>query len=171
MAASKTGMTIGELMDSVQVKNRVCDGIVRITFDGKQVEWAPGEVKNLPRALAEWFQAKSLYLFNPGDINEGIPAKSHYKLAILGMGQDEDDLTKEGVNVPELLDAQNMPELTRVDPATGKPMRRVYIDPRSTGARDSSPKKALSKAMTKESAMALAQAAQTDLGGADKVEE
>ncbi len=156
-------MQLSDMLDSVEVKNRVADGAVCITFDGKLVEWKPGEVKRLPRKLAEWFQAKSLYLFHPGDIVEGIPAKSHYKLAILGIGQDEFELTKAQSDVPELLDAQNMPELTRVDPQTGKPMRRVYIDPRSTGARDQYVPKALGKAMTTEDAMALETAVQQDM--------
>jgi len=156
--------SFSEIMDSVEIKNRVIDSKVRITFNGKQWEWEPGEVKRMPRKNAEWFLAKSLYLFHPGDINEGIPSKSHYKLAILGEGQDEFDLVKNDVNVPELLDAQNMPELTRVDPATGKPMRRVYIDPRKTGAQDRYVPVKLKPAMSKEDGDALAAAAQADLG-------
>jgi len=160
-------MKLEQMMDSVEVKNRVVDGPVKITFDGTMVEWAPGEVKRLPRKLAEWFQAKSLYSFHPGDINEGIPAKSHYKLVMLGCSQDEGDLSKLAVNeVKELLDASNMPELTRIDPTTGQPLRRVYIDPRSTGARDKyvakelQATKSVSSAIVREAAEQIADAAQ-----------
>lgn len=130
-------LDINSLMDNVSVKNRIVDGIVNIVFDGKQVRWEAGQTRQMPRKLADWFQAKSLYQFNPGDVNEGIPSKSLYKLVILDAGQDESEITKaEVANVKELLDTENMPETWVVDPATGKRMRRVFIDPRSTGARD-----------------------------------
>lgn len=126
---------IKELMNVVQVKNRIVNGKVRQTFDGKEFLWEPGEVKTMPRAHAEWFVEKSMYLMLPGDIDEGTPASSHYKLVILGDGRDESDLQRaEVAEVQELLDVKNMPQLQRVDPKTGEPMRRVYINPRSTGA-------------------------------------
>jgi len=68
--------------------------------------------------------------------------------------------------VKELLDVSNMPELTRIDPQTGKPLRRVYIDPRSTGARDNfaqrerAATKTVSSAIVKDAAERLADAAQ-----------
>lgn len=161
-------VNINQLFDTVGVKNRIVDGMVRITFDGTQIEWAPGETKQMPRKHAEWFVAKSLYLFQSGDINEGESSKSHYKLCILGGGEDETDLLREDVlAVKELLDAQNMPHLTHVDPATGKAMRRVYIDPRSTGASDMAQRQAeesttkrLSSAIVRDAAERIAEAAQ-----------
>jgi hypothetical protein len=159
---------INDVMDTVQLKNRLVDAPVRITFDGKQVVWNPGQARSLPRKLAEWFQAKSLYCFNPGDIDEGISAQSQYKLVILGSGQNEGDLTKEDVQaVRELLDTQNMPGLARVDPTTGKLMRRVYIDPRATGANDMAQRQAeervtkgISSRIVAEAAEQIAEAAQ-----------
>jgi len=126
---------IDALLDGVDIKNRVVDGPVFLTYNARQVKWEPGEVKRMPRALALWFQNKSMFHLNPGDYNEGIPSKIEYKLAIIGQrGEDESDITREYVlSVKELLDVQNMPQLQRIDPKTGLPMRRVYIDPRSTG--------------------------------------
>lgn len=157
-------------MDTVQIKNRIVDGIVRITWDSKQFEWAPGQVMSMPRKLAEWFRDKSLYLFNPGDVSEGISAQSHYKLWIVGDASHEgSDLTKADLaEVKELLDVKNMPETNMIDPATGKPLRRVYIDPRSTGARDTRAKhhanepgiKKVSSAIVKDAAERIADAAQ-----------
>ena len=159
---------INDVMDTVQVKNRLVDASVRITFDGKQVVWEAGQSRSLPRKLAEWFQAKSLYCFNPGDIDEGIQAQSQYKLVIVGSGQAESDLTKADVQaVRELLDTQNMPGLARVDPTTGMLMRRVYIDPRSTGANDQAQRqteervtKGISSRIVAEAAEQIAEAAQ-----------
>jgi len=170
-------MDINEMLSSVTVKNRVTNEAVRITFDGRLIVWQPGESKQMPRKLADWFQAKSLYLFHPGDPTDPEnPQKFHYKLAILGVGQDETPLTREDVNVPELLDAQNMPELRRVDPKTGEPMRRVYINPRSTGARDDfvakerQVTKDVSSAIVKDAAERIADAAtgvsETEIGAA-----
>lgn len=123
-----------EIVASVSLKNRVKDGSVFITRNARQQEWKPGEVKVLPRKIAEWFRDKSRFRVNPGDPNEGIPATIEYKLVIVGDGQDESDITREYVlSVKELLDVQNMPHLQRIDPKTGLPLRRVYIDPRSTG--------------------------------------
>lgn len=129
-------MGIEQIVNTVGLKNRVVDAPVKITFDGKVVEWAPGETKMLPRKYSEWFQHKSLYKFHPGDTTFGEPSRFYYKLCIVGEG-DQSDLTYAETNVQELLDVSNMPDLVRVDPATGKPMRRVYIDPRSTGASSS----------------------------------
>lgn len=126
---------IDSVLSIVTIRNRVSDGKVRITFNSKEYVWEPGETKQMPRDHAEWFRAKSLFRLNPGDLNEGIPASSEYKLSIVEDTPNEGDITKAYVeNVQELLDVSNMPELMRVDPTTGKPMRRVYIDPRSTGA-------------------------------------
>lgn len=129
------GLDIEALTDAVQLKNRIVDGQVTITYDSHPVVWAPGQIRTLPRKVAEWFRHKSMFRFNPGDHNEGISPKWEYKLAILGdTTQDSSDLTREYVaSVKELLDVENMPGLTRVD-KDGHPMRRVYIDPRSTGA-------------------------------------
>jgi len=164
----KAEFSIHQLMDNCEVRNRIIDNAVRITFDSKEVRWEPGEVKTMPRSLAEWFRDKSLYHFRPGDVNEGISAMSCYKLHITGDTAHEDhDLTKDEVNaVKELLDVSNMPELTRIDPQTGKPLRRVYIDPRSTGARDNfaqrerAATKTVSSAIVKDAAERLADAAQ-----------
>lgn len=125
-------MNIHEIIDSVAIKNRV-DIPVRITFDGRTVEWKPREVKTLPRTYAEWFQHKSLYKYNPGESDMGIPPSFHYKLVILGSGNPETDLTVQDVSNKELLDVENMPS-TRMISADGKPATRTYIDPRSTGA-------------------------------------
>ncbi len=151
----KAEFNIHQLMDNCAVRNRIVDHPVRITFDSKEVKWEPGEVKTMPRALAEWFRDKSLYHFRPGDVNEGISAMSCYKLHIDGDRAHEDhDLTREEVlAVKELLDTANMPELTRIDPVTGKPLRRVYIDPRSTGARDNFAQRERAATKTVSSAM------------------
>lgn len=169
---------IKELMNVVVVKNRVCDGKVRQNFDGREFLWEPGGTKTMPRAHAEWFVAKSMYLMLPGDINEGTPASSHYKLVIVGDGQDESDITRETLsNVKELLDTKNMPQLTRVDPKTGEPMRRVYIDPRSTGAmagavarerQEEAVVERVSKAIIKQGANDIADAVEQT--GADEAE-
>lgn len=159
---------INELTNAVQLKNRIVDGRVMIPFDGRPVVFEPGEVKLLPRKVAEWLRNKSLYCFNPGDVVNDIPAKSHYKLAILeDPTQDATDLTRaEVAEVKELLDRSSMPELTRVDPLTGRPMRAVYIDPRSTGARDTAAIRQqratsqVSHAIVEHAAEAIAEAAQ-----------
>lgn len=159
---------INEVMDTVQVKNRIVDAPVRITYDGKQVVWEPGQIRQLPRKLAEWFQEHSLFHFNPGDVDEGIPSKSDYKLVMLGCNQNEHDITKDDVKaVRELLDTANMPQLARVDPTTGQLMRRVYIDPRSTGANDQAQRRAeenvtktLSSRIVADAAEKIAEAAQ-----------
>lgn len=164
----KAEFSIHQLMDNQEIRNRIVDGVVRITFDSKEVRWEPGEVKTMPRALAEWFRDKSLFHFRPGDVNEGISAMSCYKLHIKGDTAHEDfDLTKDEVNaVKELLDVGNMPELTRIDPLTGKALRRVYIDPRSTGARDNyaarerQATKAVSSSIVRSAAEEIADAAQ-----------
>lgn len=132
---STNGLDIEDLTDNVQLKNRIVDGRVTVTYNSRAVIWEPGQIKTLPRKVAEWFRHKSMFRFNPGDHNEGISPKWEYKLAILeDATQDSTDLTKDYVaGVKELLDVSNMPQLTRVD-KDGHPLRRVYIDPRSTGA-------------------------------------
>ena len=125
---------IDDMLDVVQIKNRIEDGPVMIVRNSRQVIWGPGETKSLPRKIADWFLNKSRFRVNPGDHNEGIPAKIEYKLVILNQGQDESPITREYVlSVKELLDVENMPHLQRLDPKTGLPLKRVYIDPRSTG--------------------------------------
>lgn len=132
---AKGGFDVDQLLDGVEIKNRIVDGVVKLLFDGRPVEFAPGEVKRTARKVAEFLRDKSLFCFNPGDYNDGIPPTYMRKLCILNNGEDESDLYREDVaKVRELLDVNNMPQLARVDPATGLPMRRVYIDPRSTGA-------------------------------------
>lgn len=127
--------TAAELADFVQIKNRIKDGYFRKVHNAHEEVWAPGETKTMLRVLAEWFRDRSWLKINPGDVHEGTPAKNEYRLCILGEGQDEFDITLDYVKgVKELLDVDNMPQLTRVDPKTGEPMKRVYIDPRSTGA-------------------------------------
>jgi hypothetical protein len=134
MAMNQREEDFDEVSNPVQIKNRVCDGPVFITRNARQREWKPGQTLHLPRKVAEWFRDKSRFRVNPGDPNEGIQSTIEYKLVILGDGQDESDITREYVlSVKELLDAQNMPHLQRIDPKTGLPLRRVYIDPRSTG--------------------------------------
>jgi len=159
-----------ELVNSVSIKNRVCDGSVFITRNARQQEWKPGEVKVLPRKIAEWFRDKSRFRVNPGEPNEGIPSTIEYKLVILGDGADETDITREYVlSVKELLDVANMPQLQRIDPKTGLPLRRVYIDPRSTGGMGQSDTvrrteeavtKAVSSDIVRAAADAIADAAQ-----------
>lgn len=157
------------MLDVVEIKNLVEDGKVRMTFDGKEYLWTEGEVKRMPRAHAEWFRAKSMFRLNPGDLNEGTTSIAEFKLAILGEGQDEKPITKAYVaGVHELLDVDHMPQLTRVDPKTGEPMRRVYIDPRSTGAMgksdaqkrvDDTVRSEVSKAMISQGAEQIAEIA------------
>lgn len=132
--ATHNSFTMEDLTDVVEVKNRVVDGPVNITYDAKPQHWEPGESKRMPRKVAEFLRHKSLFRFNPGDHNEGIPPKWEYKLAIIGDSHDESPITHaEVLAVKELLDVKNMPELTRTAP-DGHVMKRVYIDPRSTGA-------------------------------------
>lgn len=163
-------MDMDELLDSVELKNRIVDGPVMLTRNSRQVIWGPGEVKRMPRKLAEWFRQKSLYQFHPGDHNEGISPKWQYKLAIVGdASQDMSQLTRAHVlEVKELLDVANMPELRRVD-KDGHLMRRVYIDPRSTGAMSTSDNQrrveeqvmqAVSKDIVSDAAGKIADAAQ-----------
>ncbi len=118
--------SIQDLMDTVPIKNRVVDGMVCITFDRQQIVWQPGEVKGMPRKVAEWFIRKSMYSFQPGDESRGIKAKAHYTLCIVGDGKDESELTDEQRRRPELIDRSGMQPY---DLKTGKPMRVVYIDP------------------------------------------
>lgn len=161
---------IDEILNSVSIKNRVEDGPVWITRNARQVVWNPGEVKTLPLKIAEWFRDKSRFRVNPGDHNEGIPPTIEYKLVILGQGQDETPITREYVlSVKELLDVQNMPQLQRIDPKTGLPLRRVYIDPRSTGGMSNSDTarraeeavvKSVSSAIVRDAAERIADAAQ-----------
>lgn len=132
--ATHNSFTMDDLTDVVAIKNRIVDGPVNITYDSKPQHWDPGETKRMPRKVAEFLRHKSLFRFNPGDHNEGIPPKWDYKLAIEGDAHDESDLTHaEVLAQKELLDVRNMPELTRTG-QDGQPLRRVYIDPRSTGA-------------------------------------
>lgn len=156
---------IEELMDMVQVKNRIVDSPVKIVFDGKLITWAPGQVLGMPKALADWFVRKSLYLFTPGDSNYETPAVYHYKLCIVGQGDNTDLTIAKVAETKELLDASNMPELTRVDPATGKPMRRVYIDPRQTGA-NTRAADAAERAATKKVTSAIVKAAAEEIADA-----
>jgi len=162
-------MQIGELMNIVQLKNRVIDRAVHLTYDGKHLEFKPGEVVNIARPIAEWLLNKSLYRFNPGDENQDppIPASYHYKLCILGGSTDESDLTSVDINRKELLDVENMPSLNRVDPTTGKTMRRVYLNPSATGAVDNvtrnerQAQQAVSSAIIKHAAEEIAEAVQS----------
>jgi hypothetical protein len=161
---------IDEILNSVQLKNRIEDGPVMITRNARQVRWEAGEVKTLPLKIAEWFRDKSRFRVNPGDHNEGISPTIEYKLVILGQGADETPLTREYVlSVKELLDVQNMPQLTRIDPKTGEPLRRVYIDPRSTGGmgqsdaakqREEAVTRQVSSDIVRSAAEAIADAAQ-----------
>lgn len=133
--AGRQGFELKDLMDVVQVKNRIKDGSFTKWHDSKPYTWGPGEVVSMARGAAEWFVDRSIYGMNQGDPVMGIPAKHLYRLCIVGSPGDEGEITMAMVRErKELLDAQNMPELTRIDPATGEPMKRVYIDPRGTGA-------------------------------------
>lgn len=131
---SHGAFTMDELMDSVELKNRIEDAPVVIVRDAKEIRIAPGQSVRLPRKVAEFLRHKSLFRFNPGDYQLGIPPKWDYKLAIVGDPHDDTPLTREEVLAQkELLDVKNMPELSRTAP-DGTVLRRVYIDPRSTGA-------------------------------------
>jgi len=164
-------ISMDELLESVEVRNRIVDRRVSITRNAKPVVWEPGEVKRMPRVMAEWFiELKSMYKFYPGNLDDGTPSKRHYLLTIVGDPKyDQTDLTKaEVAGQKELLDVANMPELTRVD-AQGNAMRRVYIDPRSTGAMSQSDTEsarekrvisAVSKDIVRAGAEAIADAAQ-----------
>jgi hypothetical protein len=126
MASRGAAFEIEDLMDTVPIKNRVTDGKVCVVFDRRQIVWAPGEVKGMPRKVAEWFIRKSMYKFTPGDENRGIRAKTHHTLVIVGGGKDETPMTNEQRTRPELIDRESM---TSIDLNTGKPMKTVYIDP------------------------------------------
>lgn len=128
-----SGFEIDDLMDTVPIKNRVVDGLVCITFDRKQIVWKPGEVKGMPRKVAEWFVRKSMYSFSPGDENRGIKATGHHTLVILGMGKDESDITDEERRKPELIDRSRM---QAYDLKTGQPMKVIYIDPNAVNGVD-----------------------------------
>ena len=158
---------IDDILSGVEVKNRVVDGKTVITYNGKSIEWGPGEIKRMPRIVGEWFvYLKSFYRLNPGNSEEGIPQTYSYRLVILGDGQDESDLTREELSkVKELLDVENMPDLVRIDPTTGKPMRRVYIDPRSTGANDYAQRQR-ERAVTKEVSSRIVTAAAVEIAAA-----
>lgn len=158
---------IEDLLSGVEVKNRVVDGRTVITHNGKAIVWEPGEVKRMPRKLGDWFvYLKSLYRFNPGSSDEGIPATYSYKLCIIGDPHPETDLTRADLKkVQELLDVDNMPDLVRVDTATGVKMKRVYIDPRSTGANDFA-QRALEQEVTKRQSSKIVKAAAAEIAEA-----
>lgn len=158
---------IDDLLSGVKVKNRVVDARTVITHNGKAIVWEPGETKSMPRKLGEWFvYLKSLYRFNPGSSDEGIPATYSYKLCIVGDPHPETDLTKADMaKVKELLDVENMPDLVRVDTATGVQMKRVYIDPRSTGANDFA-QRALEQEVTKRQSSKIVKAAAAEIAEA-----
>lgn len=123
---AKVGFSMSELMDSVQVKNRVIDGSVCVIHDREPWVWGPGETKTLARKAADWFVRKSMYSMTVGDTARDIPAVRHHKLVILGSGKDESDLSDQQTMVPELIDRSNM---RAIDLKTGLPMKVVYIDP------------------------------------------
>lgn len=135
MSASRgAAFEIDDLMDTVPIKNRVVDGMVCIVFDRKQIVWKAGEVKAMPKKVAEWFVRKSMYLFSPGDENRGIKAQGYYTLVIVGGGKDETDITDDKRHPPELIDRSRMQPY---DLKTGQPMRVMYIDPNSVVGVDS----------------------------------
>lgn len=168
---ARNDFSMEDLMDSVELKNRIMDGPVRLIRDSREIVFAPGQSVRLPRKIAEFLRHKSMFRFNPGDFNLGIQPKWEYKLAIMeDPDQDNSPLTMDYVRgVKELLDVTNMPELTRIDPSTGQPLRRVYIDPRSTGAmgtsdsvarQESQVVKKVSSAIVRDAADRIADAAQ-----------
>ncbi len=122
-------MRVSELLDEVQVKNRVVDAPVTLTYDLEEITWAPGQTRHMPKKLAEWFVAKSWFKFNSDT------GKRWYKLVILGKGQDESDLTAAEVTRPELLDRENM-RSTAFDKETGEALRPVYLDPNGVSGVD-----------------------------------
>lgn len=157
-------MSIDDIVDSVQVVNRVQDAPVKITFDGRTVTWQPSETKSLPRKMAEWFQHKSLYKFQPGNTLYDEPARFHYKLGIVGV-TDCEPLTFAEVNRMEILDRDNMPP--KLDRETRQPLRTVYIDPRGTGvstadldSKEREVKRAISGAIVRDAAEKIAEAAE-----------
>lgn len=125
---------INEVISSVDIKNRITDGFVRFLWDGVIVEFAPGEVKHVPRKMAEWWRDHTRYKFVEGDALEGTPSVSSYKLGIVGV-DDTSDVTKAEVDkVKDLYDSINAPP--KIDQETGKPFRTVYLNPASTGVMD-----------------------------------
>lgn len=118
-------MRASEILDSVMVKNRVVDASTAIVFGDDAVAtpfvFQPGEVKPMPKALAEWFVNHSHYKFN---LDTGV---RHSKLVILGRGKDESDLTARETFRDEMVAREEM-QPTHFDPETGKPMRFAYIN-------------------------------------------
>lgn len=126
-------MDIRSIIKTVPVKNRVVDGQVRITFDSQEVVWEPGEVKHLPEAYADWFQGKSLYQL------DNVFYKHKYRLAVLGKGQDESDLSVAQLpnradsiidwNNRRYIDQKTQKEYRRVEvPVNGVPVMEPRVD-------------------------------------------
>ncbi len=111
---------IKDIICTVPVKNRVVDAPVTIVFDSEPVTWEPGAIRHLPEYCADWFHGKSLYRL------DNITYKHQYKLAVMGKGQDESDITAADLPSREdgIIDWQNR---RYTDPKTGKEFRRVAV--------------------------------------------
>lgn len=126
--AKDKGFTVKDLMDTVRIKNRVTDGTVTILHNKEAYDFAPGEVKQMPRKLAQWMLRKGWYKWIAGNTALGRKAQILNKLVILETGKDESDLTAGDT------EALTLVPITKIDPSTGKPLRMIAINPSDTGA-------------------------------------
>lgn len=111
---------IKDIIRTVAIKNRIADAPVTIIFDSEPVTWAPGEVRHLPEAYADWFRMKSVYQL------DNVTYQHKYRLVILGRNQDESDLYVSGLPPKSdgIIDWSNR---RYVDPKTGKEFRRIEV--------------------------------------------
>jgi hypothetical protein len=126
--AKDKGFTVKDLMDTVKIKNRVVDAPVVIVHNKEEYAFGPGEVKSMPRKLAQWMLRKGWYKWIAANTALGRKAQILNKLVILGTGKDETDLHVQDT------EALTLVPITKIDPATGKPLRMVAINPGDTGA-------------------------------------
>lgn len=126
--AKDRGFNVKDLMDTVKLKNRVVDAPVTIIHNCEEYTFGPGEVRQMPRKLAQWLLRKGWYRWIAANTAIGRKAQILNKLVILGEGKDETDLYVDDT------DALTLVPVTKIDPQTGKPLRMVAINPADTGA-------------------------------------
>lgn len=115
-------MRITELVDTVPIRNRFTKSIVSIMFDGQPVEWAPSELKHLPRAYADFFVRKST-------IKTDLKGKAKVQaLVIVGSSKAQGPLDDDVYAGPQdLIDRSDAPA-TMFD-STGAPLVKTAIVP------------------------------------------
>lgn len=172
--AKERGFTAKDLMDNVQLKNRVVDAPVTILHNKEEYTWQPGEVRSMPRKLAQWMLRKGWYKWIAGNTALGRRPEILNKLVILNTGKDESDL-----RVTET-DALTLVPITKIDPTTGKALRMVAINPTETGAdsaemalaqRDAQVRETIKKAVTADAAAKIEKAADEANLQPEQVEE